>query len=329
MELLTVRQVSQNYGVSARMLRYYEQMGLLESTRKDGYAYRTYNDENIKRLQQIIILRKLQIPMKQIKDILSNQDAVTAIEIFKQNISELDENITALSVIKTILSHLVEQLQEKADVCFKMDLFSDTSMIAIVDVLSFSENKIKEKLSMKELNKASEVLSKTSRPKVFTFKTQFDEFLFLGFEQAVSNTSDFSVVWDNFFKAAEKVGMEYYQQIIWYYKNGEQVYSVGKIVESTDEVPDGFSLVKFPSCEYMVVTHEWLTDVHDGISLTQDYIGIGQTHDFKENIPMFDGYVRYDGPNSPITQIEIENHTAKDKARFERWVPIKKDEAKV
>ena len=120
MELQTVREVSQNYGISARMLRYYEQMGLLESNRKENYAYRVYDGENIKRLQQIIILRKLQIPMKQIKDILRNQSAVTAIEVFKQNISELDENITALSVIKSILTRFVEELQEKADVQLRL-----------------------------------------------------------------------------------------------------------------------------------------------------------------------------------------------------------------
>jgi len=45
MEYQTSNQVSQNYGVSTRMLRYYEQIGLLKSNRKDDYAYRVY-DEN-------------------------------------------------------------------------------------------------------------------------------------------------------------------------------------------------------------------------------------------------------------------------------------------
>ena len=84
--------------------------------------------------------------------------------------------------------------------------------------------------------------------------------------------------------------------------------------------------MKFPACEYMVVTHEWLSDMHEGIGLTSDYIGIGQTHKYKDNIPMFDGYVRYDDPDSPITQIEFENENTKDGSRFERWVPIKKVE---
>ena len=179
---------------------------------------------------------------------------------------------------------------------------------------------------MDDLNKAEEALNKTNKPKIFTFKAQRDVFLFLGFEQEVTNTSNFGTVWDNFFKAAEKAGFGNYEQIIWYYKNGEQIYFVGKIVESAEEVPEGFSLVKFPACEYMVVTHEWTANLHDGIGLTQEYIGIGQTHSYKENIPMLDGYIRFDGPDSPITQIEIENSNTADSGRFERWVPIKKVE---
>jgi DNA-binding transcriptional MerR regulator len=85
METYTVRQVSLNFGISVRMLRYYEQVELLESGRVDDYAYRVYDSVALKRLQQIVILRKLQIPIKQIREILNNQDAVEEIEIFKRN----------------------------------------------------------------------------------------------------------------------------------------------------------------------------------------------------------------------------------------------------
>jgi len=148
------------------MLRYYEQIGLLESLRKDDYAYRVYDEVAIKRLQQIIILRKLQIPVRQIKDILNNQDAVAVIEVFKQNIAELDEKITALSTLKSILARFVDEMQEKADVRLKLDLLNDTAMLAVVNALSFSENKIEEKVSMEELNKASEMLDKENEKNV-------------------------------------------------------------------------------------------------------------------------------------------------------------------
>lgn len=160
MELKTIRQITLDYGVSRRMLCYYEEIGLLKSSRKDDYAYRVYDENAIQRLQQIIILRKLQIPVKQIKDILNNQNAVAVIEIFKQNISQLDEEITALSTLKSILMRFVDELQEKADIFLKLELLNDKTMLSIVSTLSFSQNKIKENVSMEELNKANENLSK-------------------------------------------------------------------------------------------------------------------------------------------------------------------------
>ncbi|MCL2547361.1 MAG: MerR family transcriptional regulator [Oscillospiraceae bacterium] len=328
MELQTVSQVSKTFGISAQMLRYYERSELIQSLRKDDYAYRVYDDENIKRLQQIVILRKLQIPMKQIKDILNNQDAAEVIAIFSQNISELDEQITAISTVRAILSKFVDELQAKADV--KLDLLSDNSMILLVNALSFSENKIKEKLSMDELSKASEVLEKANekKPALILFQSRMDEFQFLGVEQVVTPDSDFGMVWDTYFKTAEKAGQTApYSHIVWHYKNNEQVYFVGNIVSNAKEVPDGYSAVKFPACEYLVVTHEWLPDGADmytnGIVLTQNYCGIGQTHSPREGVQMPEGYVRFDDPDSPITQIEIESKS-KDGNRFERWVPIKK-----
>ncbi len=160
MELKTIRQVSLDYGVSRRMLCYYEEIGLIKSSRKDDYAYRVYDENAIQRLQQIIILRKLQIPVKQIKDILNNQNAVEIIEIFRQKISELDEEMTALSTLKSILMRFVDELKEKADVDLKLELLNNKTMLAIVSTLSFPENKIKEKVSMEELNKANENLNK-------------------------------------------------------------------------------------------------------------------------------------------------------------------------
>ena len=169
MELISIRQVSLDYGISRQVLYYYEEIGLLKSSRRNDYAYRLYDEDAIKRLQQIIILRKLQIPMKQIKDIINNPTAAAVIEMFKQNIDELDEQITALSTVKSILTRLVAELEEKADISLKLDLLNDKTMLAVVSTLPFSENKInnvKEKVTMEELNKASEQLDKQKEKNV-------------------------------------------------------------------------------------------------------------------------------------------------------------------
>ncbi|MDQ0362055.1 MerR family transcriptional regulator [Breznakia pachnodae] len=161
MELQTVSQVSKEYGVSTRMLRYYEQVGLLHSLRKEGYAYRVYDNDALTRLQQIIVLRKLRIPVKQIIRILNNSDAVQVVEIFRENIDQLDDEITALSTVKSILLRFVEEIREKTDV--SLHLLSDDTLLSVIGSLSFSDNqikKVKEEISMEELNKADQSLSK-------------------------------------------------------------------------------------------------------------------------------------------------------------------------
>jgi DNA-binding transcriptional MerR regulator len=43
-DLIKIGEMSARYDISARTLRYYEEMGLLTSTRSDDYAYRMYDD---------------------------------------------------------------------------------------------------------------------------------------------------------------------------------------------------------------------------------------------------------------------------------------------
>ena len=160
MELQTINQVSKTYGVSARMLRYYEQIGLIESQRKEDYAYRVYDETALRRLQQIIILRKLRISMKQIAVILSEPKATEAIEIFKQNISELDEEITALSVVRNILKRFATELEKQAHIRLEIDTLMDSSVLSIMGSLSLSKNHIKESATVDDLRKADEQLNK-------------------------------------------------------------------------------------------------------------------------------------------------------------------------
>ena len=160
LQMQTVSTVSKNLGISSRMLRYYEQIGLIASQRMEDYAYRVYDEDAIRRLRQIIILRKLRVPVKQIREIFGNSDAVSVIEIFERNISELDEQITAVSTVKSILSHLVHELREKANMRLQLDYLGDSSVFAIVDSISFPTNTLQEEKSMDDLNKANETLSK-------------------------------------------------------------------------------------------------------------------------------------------------------------------------
>lgn len=54
--LKTITQVTKAFGISARMLRYYEQLGLIQSQRVQGYSYRVYDRDARERINQILIL---------------------------------------------------------------------------------------------------------------------------------------------------------------------------------------------------------------------------------------------------------------------------------
>ena len=116
MELYTINQVSKLYGISTRMLYYYEKIGLISSLRKSEYAYRVYDETALLRLQQILILRKLRIPMKQIHIILNNAQTTEAIDLFVHNIQELEEEIKTLAIIRDALSHLVKELKQSSSI---------------------------------------------------------------------------------------------------------------------------------------------------------------------------------------------------------------------
>jgi DNA-binding transcriptional MerR regulator len=144
------------------MLRYYEELGFIKSMRQESNSYRFYDEAAIRRLQQIIILRKLQIPVKQICGILDNPEAAAVIDIFKQNIYELENEITALSTIKSILENFVSEIEELTAAYVNLELLNGNSVKKLTESLSLVQKNTKEKLnmSMNELNQANENLAK-------------------------------------------------------------------------------------------------------------------------------------------------------------------------
>ncbi|EHN14642.1 MerR family transcriptional regulator [Clostridium sporogenes] len=66
----TVKQVSDLTGVSIRSLHYYDEIGLLKPSEVTEVGYRLYNDEALKTLQQILFFKELDIPLKEVKEIM-------------------------------------------------------------------------------------------------------------------------------------------------------------------------------------------------------------------------------------------------------------------
>ncbi|QNO14183.1 effector binding domain-containing protein [Alkalicella caledoniensis] len=166
MTMMTISEVSRTFNVSTRTLRYYEQIGLLSSLRKEDYAYRMYDENVVRRLQQIIVLRKLRISLKEIAVILENIEYNSILSIFLENIQELDSEIVALSTIRDILKIFVSRLDKDLQENVKLDLLHDDDIIKVVDALSLSRTNFKEECSVEKLSKANETLRKLENVRI-------------------------------------------------------------------------------------------------------------------------------------------------------------------
>ena len=111
-ELTKAGELSNRYGVSTRTLRYYEETGLLESRRTKDYAYRMYDAANIKRLEQILILRKLNIGLKDIRRILDTAGSEVVLEVLGQKVEDIDEEVALLQELKEIVIAFIRQIEQ-------------------------------------------------------------------------------------------------------------------------------------------------------------------------------------------------------------------------
>lgn len=109
--LIKIRDVSNKYDISARTLRYYEQIGLITSHRSDDYAYRLYDEKTLQRLEQILILRKLNISIQDIQRIFSTEGTDSVLYVLQHKVEEIDGDVSLLIELKEILLDFIGQIR--------------------------------------------------------------------------------------------------------------------------------------------------------------------------------------------------------------------------
>lgn len=95
----TVNEVSKLTGVSIRTLHYYDKIGLLSPSKVTEAGYRLYDDTALERLQQILLFRELEFPLKEIREILDS-------DRFDRN-KALEQQIKLLTLKKEHLENLI------------------------------------------------------------------------------------------------------------------------------------------------------------------------------------------------------------------------------
>ena len=70
---MKINEVEAAVGVTKKNIRFYEEEGLISPGREPGNGYRSYSQADVERLRRIKLLRKLDVPLAEIREMLEGQ----------------------------------------------------------------------------------------------------------------------------------------------------------------------------------------------------------------------------------------------------------------
>ena len=108
---MKIQDLSQMTGVSAKTIRYYEEIGLLPPPARAENNYRQYDEQDVERLRLVAGARRLDLSLDDIQEILAMRDHREApcrvlLERMEQKADEIAERIRALQQMERELREL-------------------------------------------------------------------------------------------------------------------------------------------------------------------------------------------------------------------------------
>ncbi len=144
MKSMQIGEVAQRYCISRRSLRYWEEKGILESIRQEN-GYRMYDEENIHRIRQIIMLKKLELPIANIHNIFLLDNSTQIINILEDHLETIkrkSETFSALCLIIETLIHRLKTINPGKEFFALLDAIEENSFDALKEAFSsLSERK--------------------------------------------------------------------------------------------------------------------------------------------------------------------------------------------
>ncbi len=123
-------------GVSAKMLRHYESLGLLAGVARTDSGYRQYSEADVRSLQFIKRSRDLGFSMAEISELVSlwhnrRRASASVKRIAQKHVEDLAQRIGAMQAMQRTLSNLMHHCQgdERPDCPILDDLAGDIARV--------------------------------------------------------------------------------------------------------------------------------------------------------------------------------------------------------
>ncbi len=115
---MKISEVADKTGLDISTIRFYERKGLISPARAEGSTYRDYTEEDVNRLRQIILYRKMNLSIESIGQlILDHADLQTVLRVQEQALETEREHLEgALDLCR-------KMLQDQADAPVDLDYY--------------------------------------------------------------------------------------------------------------------------------------------------------------------------------------------------------------
>lgn len=120
--------------ISSRMLRHYEKLGLLKPSGKQINGYRRYGENELIKIQQIMLFKTLGFKLAEISTIFSNK---TSLERFVVQEKLVQEKVCFFEKAAVLLKNIISSAREEKP-------FETKEIIQIIEEHQMSENVVKE-----------------------------------------------------------------------------------------------------------------------------------------------------------------------------------------
>ena len=171
----TINKLAKLSGVSARTLRFYDEIGLLKPAYSGENQYRYYEEEQLLMLQQILFFRELGFPLGDIQRIMhaDDFDKIASLQTHKSALlASLERNTMLIKTIDKTISHLRGEITMNVEEFFDPIRLRNATIQKEYDAYMVS-NGI---LSQEELDTAWEKLGSWTQSEWDKFKGDGDTF---------------------------------------------------------------------------------------------------------------------------------------------------------
>jgi MerR family transcriptional regulator, thiopeptide resistance regulator len=136
-----VHEFAERAGVTVRALHHYDRLGLLTPARRSEGGYRLYTDRDLARLEQIVVLKFLGLPLKEIGRVLRDQASLpealrTQVRVLGDRRRQLDQAIFAIAEAErslrangepdsTLLRQIIKEIEMQTNNEWTRQYYSD------------------------------------------------------------------------------------------------------------------------------------------------------------------------------------------------------------